>query len=598
MANGPVNALASAAPDREHAQAAGPILMQNRQETGYYAAQLQLLRDVVNSHNMNMVDQATLGQGRSLILENRPGFNGSTAFADGHSRLPGQDESRNGGRGELRGYMQEARSRLDTLEVDTLNERARLANSALINPSESLRHPSVWHLLRGKMEPDTKMIPRNTFEFYEMRRPRTAHLAKMLDYLIKFYDIRVPSDNEDLEALEAAGGLDLTNRCVDALETIYGLNPQNLADFRARAAATALQAPQPPLKRPWESPPGQDPPRTLPQAPGSHFGILPSPAIPLPTPPPATVAVHGLVPHAHGLPGPSASCHGSLGPSVSFHGLPGPSAPFHDLPEPSAPFHGPLLLLGHQPPPGPATAPVSQQPVNLHAAVPLPHFGLMSAASMPASLVAVDPVPVAQLVDASIVERLRNDVDALFQRVNTHETNFLVHQAQEMLAAVPSEEDEGEHEHRQQLLQQEDPAVVAAEEEEAEEEEEEDDEEEEQETPPPPYSADTTAHPAMNCWEPPTYVSPQPRSYRNTAAHLNTTQWESPTSSLPLPESRAYPASTTHQNMGQWELPASPFTSPEPAEYPDTPAKLGTDYWGPPPMADGTYMSPHQPPQE
>ncbi|KAH8907480.1 hypothetical protein BR93DRAFT_865386, partial [Coniochaeta sp. PMI_546] len=107
------------------------------------------------------------------------------------------------------------------------------------------------------VSPDPRRFPRNAKEFYSMRDTSNARSAKMLNYLVGFYDVRLHHQGHSQSDSEASDDDDSSHEkvepaliAVEILEDMLGLNEENFINFNKRAAELASRSPQPAVKRP------------------------------------------------------------------------------------------------------------------------------------------------------------------------------------------------------------------------------------------------------------------------------------------------------------------------------------------------------------
>jgi hypothetical protein len=116
--------------------------------------------------------------------------------------------------------------------ADVQRSTAQNQNSRIRNPHQPIQQVIVLDPVKGIVRPDATLYPKNAAEFYSLRNPTTERKHRMLEYLITFYDVthvHVPEEEIDDNATSHP------QLAVDYLETILGLDENNIEQFRQRA---------------------------------------------------------------------------------------------------------------------------------------------------------------------------------------------------------------------------------------------------------------------------------------------------------------------------------------------------------------------------
>jgi hypothetical protein len=152
------------------------------------------------------------------------------------------------------------------VRAESMRASARFSNYTLKNPTLRIAPLVTFVPGKGVVHPDLALFPRHAKEFYALRHPTTERSRRILDYLVAFYDIQLgdggqgsgseSGDYDDDDAAEATAND--SERAVELLEAILGINEDNFVRFKERASELARRTPPPAIKR---SPPPLDEPR-------------------------------------------------------------------------------------------------------------------------------------------------------------------------------------------------------------------------------------------------------------------------------------------------------------------------------------------------
>ncbi|KPA35656.1 wac protein [Fusarium langsethiae] len=139
---------------------------------------------------------------------------------------------------------------IQQIKVDIQRFSAQAQNSRIRNPHVRINPIITFDPVSGRIRtPDPTLFPKSATEFYSLREPTTTRKQVMLDYLVDFYDITHIDVPEDEPHDDASTRPELA---VGYLESILGLDENNIIQFRERARALDQRGWQP-SKRVLES---------------------------------------------------------------------------------------------------------------------------------------------------------------------------------------------------------------------------------------------------------------------------------------------------------------------------------------------------------
>jgi hypothetical protein len=144
---------------------------------------------------------------------------------------------------------------MEELRADSIRASARFGNYMLRNPTLRITPLVAFVPGKGLVYPDMALFPRHANEFYALRHPTNERSRRMLDYFVAFYDVQLDDFGDDDVAEATASD---SERAVELLEGILGLNEDNFVRFKERASKLYRRTPPSAIKR---APPPPEEPR-------------------------------------------------------------------------------------------------------------------------------------------------------------------------------------------------------------------------------------------------------------------------------------------------------------------------------------------------